>query len=361
VIIRFKEIAKIAALGAPLSEIGLFTSYQIIYMSSLAIPVSCLLASWILFQRLSHSYEIIAWQASGLSLMQLLGPILTVALYLSFFNFYTTSEWGTHAYYALQEMKGDLSKVNPLSLLKSSEQLNLKNIDISVGYLEAGRLAKDVAIVFKNKRNDRLALIMAKEILSESEQVIGNQVTIVSTVDTNQEQGYDHLLIENQQKMYSSSAEFSAVIGSSSSQKIPSNNQLNWNMLAARLKDYRDNYKKLESSTTNFSELESMQPHYHKRNSKVIAEMLRRIYIAIAPLSFTWLGATLGIEIGRQRHRAKLITVILLASLFITAFFVAKAFEHSVLLTLALYTVPHTLIGVAGLWTLRKLNRGDLS
>ncbi|MBS0626775.1 MAG: LptF/LptG family permease, partial [Verrucomicrobia bacterium] len=91
-VIRFQDIALFASSGAHISYIGLFSLYQIPYILPLAIPISCLIASMILFQRMSASLELTALRACGIALSPIAYPLLLSALVLSLINFTIVSE-----------------------------------------------------------------------------------------------------------------------------------------------------------------------------------------------------------------------------------------------------------------------------
>src|SRR4051812_38356814 len=76
IVARFKEIARFTALTGDWSKTGLFIVYQIPSILPIAIPISALIASLLLFQRLSRTYELTALRASGLSLSTILTPLL---------------------------------------------------------------------------------------------------------------------------------------------------------------------------------------------------------------------------------------------------------------------------------------------
>jgi len=80
IVSRFKEIARFTALTCDFRKTGMFVFYQIPAILPIAIPISTLIASLLLFQKLSRSYELTALRASGLSLRSILAPLLSRAL-----------------------------------------------------------------------------------------------------------------------------------------------------------------------------------------------------------------------------------------------------------------------------------------
>jgi lipopolysaccharide export system permease protein len=78
----------------------------------------------------------------------------------------------------------------------------------------------------------------------------------------------------------------------------------------------------------------------------------------MAVFSFTLMGTTFGIHIGRRRHYYSLYVAIVLTTLYLVAFFVAKGMDHQRWLAAALYLVPHILIVCASLIVLRRVAKG---
>src|SRR5579863_9043123 len=75
IVLRFQEIARFATSGAAKLKILLFTLLQIPYILPIAIPVSCLIAAMLLFQRLSHTQELTALRTSGFGLKTISTPL----------------------------------------------------------------------------------------------------------------------------------------------------------------------------------------------------------------------------------------------------------------------------------------------
>src|SRR5258708_1903184 len=86
-VLRFHEIARFATSGASLVKIFLFTLYQIPYILPIAMPFSCLIASMLLFQRLSRLHELTAFRSCGLGFSSIVAPLLCAGTLLGFVNF----------------------------------------------------------------------------------------------------------------------------------------------------------------------------------------------------------------------------------------------------------------------------------
>ncbi|MCB1135375.1 MAG: LptF/LptG family permease, partial [Chlamydiia bacterium] len=92
---RLDEIAEFAILGAQGGLVLRFALYQIPYILPIALPIASVVAAILLYQRLSTTHEITALRASGMSLGQIVGPVLLASIYLTIGNLYLISEVAT--------------------------------------------------------------------------------------------------------------------------------------------------------------------------------------------------------------------------------------------------------------------------
>src|SRR3990167_2854629 len=92
IITRFKEIARFTALSGDFAMTGLFILYHIPTILPIAIPISALLGSFLLFQRMSRSRELTALRASGFSFKKIIAPLLAVSLLLSAVDFWMCAQ-----------------------------------------------------------------------------------------------------------------------------------------------------------------------------------------------------------------------------------------------------------------------------
>jgi lipopolysaccharide export system permease protein len=74
----------------------------------------------------------------------------------------------------------------------------------------------------------------------------------------------------------------------------------------------------------------------------------------LAAVTFTLMGASFGISINRRHSIKGIVYVIALAAFFLVAYYVAKAVDHSLMISPVFYLIPHlVMIGLS----MRMLNR----
>lgn len=96
-----------------------FFSYNIPYMLTFTLPMSTLTATLLLFGRLSFDGELTAMRASGMSLWQIMAPVMLVAVLLSALCIYITAELAPRARHATRTALVQLGVEDPIDLLES--------------------------------------------------------------------------------------------------------------------------------------------------------------------------------------------------------------------------------------------------
>lgn len=349
---RLDDIAHFASLGAQGFYVLQFTLLQIPYILPIVIPISALISSLLLIQRLSSSHELTAMRASGLSILTVFAPILIFASYLSVLNFYIVSEVATESHLATNTLKSELRQVNPLLILHNKHMMRLKGIYFdSFGESKMGESASDVLLAMPGKGDNHINLMIAKNLHSSDLNFSGREVTYISSIRSDNEQRFDHLMIENLKESITSIRDFSQLL----QKKILNinNDHLKLGLLLTRIDDEKE---KLQNPAEKLSSDESK---ILQRNiNRGYTEIIRRISIAVAVFTFTLMGLSFGASISRHQSNRGVIYLIGLAALYLACFFVAKSIEYQLIASAILYLAPHLLIILFSWLNLSRLSRG---
>lgn len=345
---RLDEIAQFAALGGQGSFVALFTLYQIPFILPIAIPVSALISAILLFQKLSHSHELTALRASGFSLTMICFPILIAGVLFTLLNFYITSELSTESRLLSRKMIHEITSVNPIVLLQNAKIAKLKGAYIQMETLQSGEVAKDIIIAVNNHASGRLNLFVAKDMEVKDRILKSKDISFISSI-ANAAPDYDHLVIENQKSAYIEAPEFAHILRKSSC-RVP-NDHLKLSFLQLRLTDLKERYHESKDS-------EIIDKHLERSITRCYSDIVRRICLGLAPLSFTLMGMAFGMEISRHSSRKGLISVVILGAISLVSFFIAKELDHKLLLSSILYILPHITIFACALRTINCINRG---
>ena len=181
---------------------------------------------------------------------------------------------------------------------------------------------------------------------------VGEKVTLISGLASEKEDDFDPLYIENINKSLTHVNDFSDVL----QKKVwtINNDYLQFPLLLARIQEQRHLLQEAKFKGESKEQLKS----FNMQLNRSFSEILKRFSIAIAVFSFTLMGSTFGIHIGRKQHHSTLYLAILLTIIFLVSFFVAKGLEHQLWLAAILYLVPHFLIICASFFILRRIAQG---
>jgi lipopolysaccharide export system permease protein len=352
---QLDDIAHFAALGAPIGYILLFTFHQIPYILPIALPLSCLIASLILVQRLSNSQELTALRASGFALRDILIPIWLIAAFLAIGNFWITSELATQSHLQNNLLKSELRSINPLLLLHNKHLMRLKGFYFeSLGGSRVGESSSDIVLAIPNRHHQRLNLMIAKYLKASPTIFTSEGVSLITGMAGKEggEDDFDPLLVENIKKSLTQVSDFSDIM----QKKVwtINNDYLQMPLLLARIQEQRH---LLQEAEMKGESQEKLKPLYMQQN-RSISEIMKRFSIAIAVFSFTLMGTTFGIHIGRKKHYYSLYLAIALTTFYLVAFFVAKGIDHQLMLASILYLMPHLIIICVSLIILRRVAKG---
>lgn len=350
---RLDEIAHFAALGAPLSYILLFAFFQIPYILPIAIPISCLIASLILIQRLSNAHELTALRACGFGLRHILTPILITSAFLSLANFWIGSELATQSHLTTNILKTELRAINPLLLLNNKHLMRMKGIYFDgLGPSRVGEYASEVILAIPNRNNSRLNLLIAQNLRSTPSYFAGEGVTLITNLGSEEEKQFDHLLIENMEHSMTDLKDFSQLL----QKKVwaINNDYLKMSLLLARVKEQK---QALEKARTDDALKDQIKPLRQQLN-RSFSDIARRASVAIAVFSFTLMGAAFGINISRRRSNRNLYIAILLTTLYLISFFVAKGADQNFPLAASLYMIPPFMIVLFSVYVLNRVAKG---
>ena len=324
IVARFKDIARFTALAGSFGKTGLFIVYQIPTILPIAIPISALIASLLLFQRLSRTYELTALRASGLSLSKILAPLILGSLFLSLVTFSICTEI---AHYCRREGKTLIyheTSENPLLLLQRQKLVKLKHAYLNMA-VKNDETTEDLTLIVHNDSNERLSLLSAKKLWIQDEELLGDDLAIISYL--NSDKGFDSLIIENQSSMSTSAP-----------------------LLSSALKKNRP---RLDINALSLKML-----RLSKKEKPAQIEMLRRVSLSMAVFSFTFLGCAFGIEEGRDPKKKNLLFAALLTLSVLMSYLLGKELKNFPELATAAFILPHPFIWLCSIFHLRRIAKG---
>ncbi len=338
---RAKQIAEFAAMGAGSNAIGLFAVYLIPYVLPYAIPFSCLLAAIILFQRLSTSHELTAMRACGMGLRQITGPILLAGAFIALLNFFVASELATHSHMLGRRMEAHLSSVNPLHLLHNTRLLKMGDLFVDMRTTKTGEEAEDLTLVLYNRGSKRLNLFSVDHLSLNDDILSADNVNLLTTVPTKGD-GFDHLLVENQELTTMPSSSLTGLI----------------RRVGLHLKHSHLRLRLLLTRIHQEEQQLASRPELAVSIARGRSEIVRRASLGLSAFTFTLMGCAFGIHVSRRETRKGVIAVVALGALFIAAYSIAGGLGRHLPLATTLYLLPHALIIPLCILTLKRVTKG---
>lgn len=348
---KLQDFANFVSMGAPLSLVGLFILYQIPYIIQIAIPISCLIAAIYLFQRLSQNNAISSARASGISLFGLIAPIMLLSIVLSAITFRYVLDGSAQCHQASKKLEFELRKLHPLAILRNTKLIEQSGMNIEMkGSLDHDQEASHFTLAARYGSQGDIALIIAEKLRLKNDAVLGQNIALIAPTDSHDLNDFDHLMIENVHENEISFADLSLL--TSTKRLRLGNDDLSFTLLLAKKNDL---IKKLYEA-----ELISKHVSFTKRQlAKCYSEMTRRITLALSVISFSLLGMSYGISIGRATKKRHL-SLVSLTALFLVCYLGGKALETHILASCTLYLIPHAVIIFAAIKQLLRIQRGQV-
>lgn len=334
---RIHDIAKFAILSPNIKSLVTFISCQIPYILPIVIPLACLISVFMTMRKLSAQHEITAFRALGLRLHSLISPLLLLGLILSVVNFMLTSELTPRARKVSQKLIFASTINNPLFLLQNSKKLGVENSIIDMTTANGGKTAKEVIFAGFNDKTGHIFLTKMDQLdLNESE-LVGENMVFITHVSSDEGQLFDHLFIENQKSIVFSSNFLCNLLENKQFHDEPKH----WSL--GDLFQYIKNGDK-DSST----------------HQKVLFEIKRRLFYAIITFLLTWMGAILGISVGRRDSIKNLVLATCYTLMTFIFVILAKSFSSNPLLSTGLFILPLFILLIGTIYAEQKIIRGKL-
>lgn len=332
IIARFQEIARFAALSGKFSKVTLFSLFQLPFILPLAIPISALLASFLLSRRLSASFEWIALRASGISLLSFMTPILFAALFASLAHFAICANVAPFFGNKTKKLLYQETSSNPILLLQRQNLVKLKNSYLNLEVKEKGTKAENFLLVTRNPKTGRLSLFSAEELTLEKELLTATNLALLSHIPSHTKKGEEALFMENQK---------------SASLKAP--------LLTIALKKHRP---RVESSLLSLKMLLLRAKEGGKQSNGAKVEILRRLSLTLSILPFSLVGLLFGLNVQRVPSKKGLFLASLFLVLFLFCYLAVRECKEMLALAFFLAFAPHLLMLFSATKRIHSLQRG---
>ncbi|MCO6400209.1 MAG: LptF/LptG family permease [Verrucomicrobia bacterium] len=133
-----------------------FFSFNIPYMLTFTLPMSVLTATLLLFGRLSFDGELTAMRASGMSLWQVIAPVVFISIAVSTLCIAITAEIAPRARHAMRSALVQLGAEDPINLLEAGRFVrDFPGLMIYIGSRSGSRVTDVIVYELADEGTDR--------------------------------------------------------------------------------------------------------------------------------------------------------------------------------------------------------------
>lgn len=316
------------AAGASLTQLATLAACCLFRLFSLIIGLTTLFSAFLTTYQLSSSAEIISLRTSGLSLPRILSPLYYAASFIVVANIASTNLLAPYLRRMEANVIAENKTINPLVLLRKEAVPQSEKLHIEMDLSEGGTIAKEVLIAFHDPEGGGLSIMTADKLVYDNNEITGENGSLITHLATPKE-GFHHLFIANQKKFSASTSLISPMFTSKSKRR------------------------EISLKATPTPDLLKMSTFGAKK------ELLERASTSLIPLSFGFMGMSLGLLHPRQLEERRWYLLIGFILFFFTSFFQAQQLKSSLPLLASLFFIPHAVFIGSAIFLQKIYQRGS--
>ena len=293
--------------GLPLAVFGKFILYLLPIILTFTIPWAVMVAVMLVFGRLSADSEITAMRSCGVSILQIVSPILILTFGLTLLCLYLQVELGPPLLGESRSLIKNAALDKPQALFEPGKQIQYEDTIIYIGDKVNDSDLKDITLYKIHKNNIEQDITASKGKLEVDAK---NKILTIRLLDC---------LVVNHDTNTKKKREFSETTRFFASElafRFDYGKKSNAERLSVRAK-----YMKLK-------ELMGLIRQMKERNqdtTELEVEMNQRIAFALSPIAFLLLGLPLAIRTSRRETSVGLFLSVILAGAFFLLIIVCES------------------------------------
>ena len=333
---RTLKIFEAISRGVPISDAMLALYYFMPMSLTITIPVGMLVATMLVFGRMSANNEITAMRACGISILQIISPLIVLAFLLSCFCLYLQLELGPKYAEKAAKLIKSIAISRPLTIIQPGTPIEYQGNSIYIGDIVNNTDIRDIQIFQFNKKDKHLqkdiTAASGKVIVDEKKQLLAIQLFDASIVQYSKKK-------KRPERTFTERFELILDYGKKANDiKIG---------------------KKLDSLT--YKEIFGRIVMYRKRGVSTLRlemKLNQRLALGLAPIAFLLLGMPLAIRTSRRETSVGLLISVAMAGVYFISIMIFDAFYmypqwHPELLV----WIPNVLYQVGGLYFIWKISK----
>lgn len=332
---RLIKIIEALTKGVPFIDAFKLLLFSIPFLLSLALPCSFLVATMLIFGKMSANNEITAMRACGISILQIISPIIVIALICSCFCLYLQLQIGPKYMGKAKQMLKEVGAQNPLAILEPGLPIEYENISIFIDNKDENNKLRGIQVYITDKKIKNL-----------------EQDIYARTGDVNVDEEKQVMQINL----------YYAIIKSyedDGKKKITSSEKMSFSI------DYGDKLNRAKiaekAKYLSLNELFARAILYKKRGQDttvIEVELNQRVALGFSPIAFLLLGLPLAIRTSRRETSIGLFLSVALAGIYFISIMIFNAFAKVPQLhPQYLLWLPNIIYQTGGVYFLYKLVR----
>ncbi|MCI5724652.1 MULTISPECIES: LptF/LptG family permease [Fusobacterium] len=170
--------------GISIVDILRLLSFYIPPILTQTIPIGLFLGIMICFSKFSRNSESVAMVSTGMSINDILKPILVVAFSLSLFILFLQESIIPRSFVKLKYLGAKIAYENPIFQLKEKTFIDtMEEYSIYVDQVESDGRATDVLIFEKNEKNEFSTVLVGKEAFWKDYSIVINDAQFINFTD----------------------------------------------------------------------------------------------------------------------------------------------------------------------------------
>jgi lipopolysaccharide export system permease protein len=321
-------------------------AFNIPYMLMFSIPISVLTGVLLLFGRLSFDGELTAMKACGLSIWQIISPVVLTSILMSLVCVLITSSIAPRCRHAVRAALVELGVEDPAALLEAGRFVrDFPGLMIYIGSRSGNRVT-DV-VVYEMGKDGPLRNVRAKtgELRTDKEA----RVMYIDLYDVRIDQREKSAKPGEEPKTqyinaqhYPVKMDFSAMTKRKVRHKVADMTMLE---LVQAVRDVRGRFPELDDDDL------------LRQRMNLVVEANKRLALSLSCFAFTLLGIPLGMRSKRKESSVGVGISLMLVFVFYLFIIVANSLVGSPQLRPDLIVwIPVVLFEVAGFWLIRRVN-----
>jgi lipopolysaccharide export system permease protein len=344
IVIKAIDLASRGLSGALIAKVFF---YQIPYMMTFTIPVSTLTTVLLLFGRLSFDGELSAMKASGLSMWQIISPVVILSIVLSAVCAVIGMSVAPVLKYKVEVMLRGVGILEPVKLVEAGRFIrDFPNLTIYVGRRDGNKIEDVVVYELDPKGLGPVRNVRAKR--GEVHPNTDSRILKVDLYDVRIDQRERDKATGVTKSHYINAEHYPVTLDFSSLVRKPASKRastMTWLELARTIRDIRSYFPEVD-----YADL-------LKQRMRFIVEANGRMSLALSCFAFTLLGIPLGIKSKRRESAVGVVFSLLVVFVYFSFVVAAKTLAkypdyHADLLV----WVPIIAMEIGGFLLIRRAN-----